>query len=95
MCFGFDSAGSNLLAVRWFAKLIMDGVPDNIILHPEPCLTHLVHRINSDLVSAGQFASSIYSTSKLMRLCSSISGIRQGLIQHVSSNIELQFSDVP
>lgn len=89
LSFGVDSAASNLQAMCWFQDQIMNDGPENISLHYEPCASHQVHIVKSRCIDVAGFAGQLYSSSKLLRLSSSLNGMRDAIHSILELKLDL------
>ena len=84
LSFAFDSAAANISVYKYMAGL-MESAPSNVMIHGEPCCSHQVHIIKTGCFEVAGLAATLYSTSKLLRLSSSLAGVRAGIHSVVSS----------
>ena len=89
-CFGYDSAASNLRAVAFLASLVDKRPPDNLIMLPEPCLSHQVHIIKAGSFDLTGLSGVLYSSTKLLRLSSSLNGLRTALRNIIDNSLDVR-----
>lgn len=95
LAWSVDSAAANLSAMRWVMDIVMNDAPPNVGMHCQACCSHQVHILKTKCVDIAGIAGNLYSTSKLLRLNSSLNGVRDGLHDCLAKDMDLVFEPGP
>lgn len=87
VCFGFDSASSNILLMKWIVNVAWHHGLLCFTVHPEPCQMHPVRIVKASAIEAGGIASISYSVSKLARLHSSLTALQYSVALQVRAGM--------
>lgn len=93
--FAIDSAGANLSAMAWLQDRLMRHAPANVALHYEPCAAHQTHIVKTRCIDIAGLAGTLYSSSKLLRINSSLNGIRDSIHDILDSRLDIIFAPGP
>lgn len=91
---GFDSAQANIALYKFLLDLAEEQ-PPHVVLHGEPCAMHQVHLVKASAVDVGGMAAMLYSSSKLLRLNSTLNGVRDSIHDLLLRRISIVYEVAP
>jgi len=86
---GMDSAAANLSAMTWVMDVVMNDGKESIALHIEPCASHQTHIVKTRAIDIAGLAATMYSSSKLLRLNTSMNGVRDGIFEIMGRTLDV------
>ena len=89
----YDSASSNLAALRCFNATVSSAGSDYYLLHGERCAAHMFHAVKAKTITRCGFDGAIFSMSKIVKHGKSMQGWLQCLHALVEKKMRVRFYD--